>query len=114
MKILHALSERELGPILDFVHDRRYDIDRVSLDVARRELRIPVYLGSRQCEGTLLIRGATRFELKDEAQIGEGDINTIRYKGRHLEITGAFPVSIRVEVESLDVELAVPDNAPPA
>ena len=114
MKLLRALNNRDLGPILDFVHDRRYDIDRVSFDRARRELRIPIYLGSKDCEGTLLIRGASHFELRDEAEIGEGDIASIRCNGQRLEINGGFPVTIRVEVDRFDVELSMPDDAPPA
>lgn len=114
MKLLRAVNERELGVILDLVHDRKYDIDRVSLDQIKRELRIPIYMGSRECEGTLLVRGASRFELQDEAQIGQGDINTIRRKGRRLEIRGALPVNISIEVDRLDIELATPDDAPSA
>lgn len=114
MRLLRALKESELGSILDLVHDRKYDIDRISLDETRREFRIPIYLGSRQCEATLLIRGASRFEVKDEALIGEGDINTIRCDGHRLDIQGALPVNISVDVDRFDVELEVPDNAPPA
>lgn len=114
MKRLRALNEAELGPILDFIHDQRYDIDRLSLDRASGELRIPIYLGSRQCEGTLFIRGASSYELKDEAQIGEGDINTIRKKGPRIEINGAFPVKIFIETDRFDIELTLPDDAPVA
>jgi hypothetical protein len=114
MKFLRAQNESELGSILDYVHDRKYDIDRILLDETRQELRIPVYLGSRQCEATLLIRGASKFELTDEARIGEGDINTIRRKGSRVEIDGGFPVKISIEVDRLDIELSFPDNAPPA
>ena len=62
----------------------------------------------------LLIRNALHFELEDDAQIGEGDINTISHDGKQVLIEGAVPVNITVEVERFDLELAVPDNAPPA
>jgi len=114
VKSLHASSDSDLAPILDYVHDRTYDIERVVLDAERRELRIPVYLGSRQCEGTLLIKSALRFELKDDAEIGEGDINTISHSGGRVEINGAIPVKLSIEVERFDLEFIVPDNAPPA
>jgi hypothetical protein len=114
MKLLRATSAKDLALILDSVHDRTYDISRIDFDQAGGVLRIPIALGSHECEGTLLVKSASSFEVKDGARIGEGDINTIRYSGNRIEIKGALPVDITVTAEKLDIELFLPDDAPEA
>lgn len=86
MKVLRARSEKDLSPILDYVHDRSYEIERLIFDSQSKELRIPVYFGSKECEGVLVVKSALRFEIRDEAKIGEGDINTISHRSGRVEI----------------------------
>lgn len=38
MKVLRARSEKDLSPILDYVHDRSYEIERLIFDSQSKEL----------------------------------------------------------------------------
>lgn len=51
----------------------------------------------------LVVKGALRFEIRHEAKIG--------CSGR-VEIKGAIPVDISIQVDAFDVELNLPENAP--
>ena len=42
MKIVRASRPEDFGAILDYVHDRSYELDRLEFDQDRRELKIPV------------------------------------------------------------------------
>ena len=112
MKTLRASSPEDFGAILDYVHDRSFELHRLQLDLDRQELRIPIQLDRIGLEGLLVIGNAHAFSVRDDAQIGEGDINTIEYEHSLVTIKGAIPVDLKIEVSSLNIELELPDNAP--
>ncbi|MEZ5616463.1 MAG: hypothetical protein R3E35_14760 [Rhodocyclaceae bacterium] len=112
MKIVRASSPEDFGAILDYIHDRSYELNRLQFDRDRQELRIPIQLGRKGLEGLLVIRNANAFSVRDDAQIDEGDINTIEYEHALVVIKGAIPVDLTVAVSVLDIELVLPDNAP--
>lgn len=112
MKIVRASSPEDFGAILDYVHDRSYELNLLRLDQDRQELSIPIQLGPEESEGLLIIRSVSDFSVRDDAQIEEGDINTIEYEPPFVIIKGAIPVDLMIRVSTLDIELVLPDDAP--
>ena len=112
MKILRASSPENFGAILDYIHDRSYELNRLRFDQDRQELRIPIQLGRKGLEGSLVIRNATAYSVRDDAQIDEGDINTIEYAHAFVIIKGAMPVDLTIAVSALNIEWELPENAP--
>jgi hypothetical protein len=112
MIIIKATTEKEIPLILDYVHDRDYDIDQVVLSEESGELTIPVSLGNIEEKGILKIKGASSFTISDQAEIEIGDINTIRYKEGNVVVKGCLPVDIYINVSRLEIELSLPPNAP--
>jgi hypothetical protein len=129
MTTIRVLRPEELGLILDYVHDRAYDLARIDLNARDRCLSIPIKLRSstkkdlswfsfRSREeittGMMVIRKALSFRIYDNAKIGVGDINTIAFRGNQIFIDGNVPVQLTVEVEGLEIELSLPTDAKPA
>jgi hypothetical protein len=112
MKSLNASRPDEFGAILDYVHDRSYDLHRLVLDRTRNELSIPIQLGQAGFEGLLIVKNARTLSVRDGANIEEGDINTIQYVPPFVIIKGALPVDLTIEVSGLSIELRLPDGAP--
>jgi len=130
MRVLSASRPDELSPILDYVHDRNYELSRVEHNARDQTLTIPVELRStkkgerkswlffRNREtttlGKLVIKKAVGFKVVDKARIGQGDINTVKQEGNQIIVAGGIPVTLIVDVAGFDIELAVPDDAKPA
>lgn len=112
---LRAISEDRMGPILDRVHDRPYEIASIKLDVDAKLLQVPVQLRSRlftSAFGTLLLKGAVDFVVHDRAQIETGDICRILWTDDGFLIEGSLPVDIRVRCRGAkEVELLLPTEA---
>ena len=47
--------------------------------------------------------------MKDDAQINQGDINTLTNEGEYVVIRCGLPVEIRIEVTALEIELVMSD-----
>jgi hypothetical protein len=127
MTTIRALRTEELGSILDYVHDRAFDLSRIELNARDRSLTIPIKLRSNRSKkrlswfslggreetttGTMVIRKALGYRILDDAGIGEGDINTIELRGNKIFVTGSIPVQLVVDVEGLEIELSLPIDA---
>lgn len=127
MKRIVATSTREIGKILDYVHDRAFDLSKMQFDKRSGTLSIPLTVVSDETQdlkqflfvklwknpvvqATLLIKNATNFSLKDDAQIDQGIINTIIHDGGWVLIKCSVPVEIKVEIARLELELALSDT----
>jgi hypothetical protein len=104
MRILRAFHPNELGAILDCVHDQPYELNHLKFDQSRNELKIPIQQSRSRRAATLIVRNVTAFSVRDEALIGEGDINTITYTAPVVLMKGAMPVDLTIEVSSLEIE----------
>ena len=126
MKVLKASSPEELPAILDYVHDRNYDLSKVEHNAREQTVTIAIALrstkkgerkfwfpfgGETSTQGKLVVRKALGFKLIDKARIGQGDINTIGLEGSQIIIKGGIPVEVLIEVEGFQVELLLPDDA---
>ena len=128
MQKIVAKSAREIGTILDYVHDRVFRLSEVQFDKESSTLSIPLTVISDEVtdqkkfwlfintwkipvvEATLLIKNARDYSVKDEAQINQGDVNTITKKDDHVVIKCGLPVEIQVKVTALEIELAMSDT----
>ncbi|MCI0660596.1 MAG: hypothetical protein L0220_05930 [Acidobacteria bacterium] len=127
MRNITVTDAKKIGTILDFVHDRTFELSKVRLDEKSRALSIPLTVISDETkdmkkvlfvktwknpvvEATLLIKNAINFSVKDEAQIDQGIINTIAQEGNDVLIKCSVPVEIRVEVTKLELELVLSDT----
>lgn len=126
MRTLRASHQGGLSEILDYVHDRNYELSKVEHNARDQTLTIPVTLRSTKGErkswflfggretttqGKLIIKKALGFKVVDNARIGQGDINTIKQGENKVIVTGGIPVNLVVDVEGFDVELVLPDDA---
>lgn len=114
MKSIIATNPTELVGIIDYVHDRTYELDRVHFDEPRKVLTLPIKLNRKRLEGLLYIKKVQAYQVIDRAMIGEGDINTITYDGGFVLIKGSLPVELRISVTELEIELLIPFDAPVA
>jgi hypothetical protein len=127
MRRIVATNVRDIGKILDFVHDRIFTLSKVQFDKGAQTLSIPLTVISDEprdlkrflfvktwknpvVESSLLIKNARDYSVKDEAQIDQGAINTITKEGNHVVIKCSVPVEIRVEVTTMEIELVVSDT----
>ena len=118
---------KDVGVILDYVHDRFFAIEKVVIDQERQQLTIPISIiciGSRVSgkilwlerrthlikSAAILIHNVVSYELVDEAGVGQGDINTILFDGENVIIECGLPVTINIKVSNLHLELEITDN----
>ena len=115
---------RDVGEILDYVHDRVFQLSDIHFDRENALLSIPLtvvtdaltdqrtYLffstwKNPVVESELVIRSVTDCAVKDEAQTGEANINTIAAEDDSLVIKCSVPVEIKATVSTVDLELVL-------
>lgn len=128
MKIIKVSDIEDIVEIVDYVHDRWFDLpdilfdknngilsipltvrDMKVLDLRRRFLFIYTWY-SQIVEAKLIIRNVVNYELKDEAQIGQAEINVITKEGQNIVIDCSPFAMIEAKVSDVDVELILSDN----
>jgi hypothetical protein len=127
MKRLKATDINQIGGILDFVHDRTIQLDKLMFEQSNGVFTIPLTVISDQkvkewraffvrtwrcplIEAILRIKHASAVDVKDEAQIGEGAINTISTEDDCVVVKCSVPVEIRVHISALELELELTDT----
>jgi hypothetical protein len=105
-------SPNQLGDLLDLVHDRWFDAERVALDKERKA--VVIHLEEKKAnlarglkDGiSLVINNAEALAVNDTEKVRDYDINEIKFdaaSGR-LIITGGIPITIEVKVTALNIE----------
>ncbi len=105
-------SENQLGELLNLIHDRWFNVERVALDKEREtvvidleEKKANLVKGSK--DGIrLVINNAKVLTIVDTEKVHEYDLNEIKFdavNGR-LIITGGIPFKIEVKVTALNIE----------
>ena len=113
MRLL-ATDEESLRALTHAVHDWWIPVEEIAFVEADRVVTIPVgdevtpqgFVGT--AEGSthvILVHHASRPEIQDDASIGGGDINTIAFSHGIVEIECAFPLTVRIPVTSLEIEV---------
>lgn len=127
MRMLKASDMYDVGQILNYVHDRHFQLSDIHFDRTNGLLSIPItvetgtiqdvrkYLFFSMWKSTvvkaeLVIRNVVDFTLKDDAQVGRGVINTIEIEDGSVVITCALPVELKVSVSRADIELVLSDE----
>lgn len=107
-------SAAQLKDLLNLVHDCWFNAERIVLDKERKTVAIHLEkmkanLAKGSKDGmTLVIKNAEALTVNDSEKVRDYDLNEIKYdapNGR-LIITGGIPVTIEVQVSSLNIEVA--------
>ena len=127
--LLRVTTDAALAEISSGLHDEWFDLDRVTHDIERRELRVMIYPGritgriirvtrpplDRDEDlplpiGELVVRQVVSVEIRDDAEIRWYDVGDLRFDPgtNRLTLRSNFPLEISVEVEGLDVDLLRP------
>jgi hypothetical protein len=117
---------RDIEHILDRIHDRHFVFDEIIFDKVKRTLQISItVLGEEETVGQLLflkkhrmkvfeailkIHNVQDYDVIDKAQIGGAGINTLYVDDHDLIIECGIPVTIRIRIATLSIELIVTDN----
>ena len=102
-KKITARDPKELGPILDRIHDRWFDITQIRFEEAAKTVAIP-FIGD---DLTLIIHHVTELTVEDSQQIAIYDFDKFSYdsdSGR-LNILTGIPAKITISVRRLEVDL---------
>lgn len=128
MKTISISEIEQIGEILDYVHDRYFDLDKVNFDKEKKILSIPLTIVLEDkikeekkyfivstwrnpiVEAELIFKNVTGFTIEDKAEIGEADINTIYQEGEQLIIKCGIPVIIKLSVTSCEIECVASDK----
>ncbi len=130
MKKLQVFNPHEIEKLLEFLHDRSYSLEDIEFDQSQKILRIPVTVffddqhktinfetkGKKDklkhplFKAELKIKNVENYEVQDEAEIGEGDINSIFFEDGRIRIIGGIPVEITIAVTALEMELHISDT----
>jgi hypothetical protein len=127
MKHYETRSARDLDEIISRVHDRYFDLEKIVFDETQKILRIPITVIEEEitvsrniflikvhthpvCGAKLQIHMVRRFEVVDEANIGQGVINTISVEGDAVVIKCSLPVTIKATVTEFHLTLDVTDQ----
>lgn len=124
---LMVSSEQDVGRILAYVHDRHFQLSDIHFDRANALLSLPLtvetdaiqdvrkylFFSRWKCivvKADLVIRNVTDFAPTDDAQVGEGVVNSIEIGAGAVVIACALPVEVRASVSSVDIELMLSDE----
>ena len=128
MKEISITEIGRVGEILDYVHDRYFDLDKIEFDEKKRTLMIPlsVILADKTkkkrkflilstwrnsvVKAKLIFKNVIDYTIEDKAQIGEADINTIYWEGKQLIIKCGIPVVVRLNVTACSIEFIASDD----
>lgn len=127
IKNIVVTNIQEVGKILDYVHDRRFQLSHIKVDKEKATLTIPLTVVSDipidrknflflktwknpVVESELIIKNIINYAIKDEAQVGEADINIITKENNSILIKCGLPVEIKVKVTSVEIELIMSDK----
>ena len=122
MKSIKISAVREIGRILDYVHDRSFELSDVKYDSSTGILSIPLTViielvidhkvfflfhtwNNPIVKADLVVRNVTAYEIIDNAEIGVGIINTITLKDHVIRINSSVPVRIEAEISEFCIEL---------
>ena len=108
-------SVHQLSDLLNLVHDRWFNVERVTLDKERKTVVMVLEVSQRQLTKssengiTMLINNAEELTINDTERVRDYDLNDITYDvdNSRLLITGGIPITIEVKVATLNIEVIV-------
>ncbi|AGA90528.1 hypothetical protein Thimo_1754 [Thioflavicoccus mobilis 8321] len=126
MRKIRVTDIHEVGNILDYVHDRIFQLSEISFDRKNQTLNIPLTAVSDEMidrtthllfstwsnpivKCVLTINNVSEVGIMDDAQIGEAPINEITIEDGVVVIECSVPVTLRAKVANLDLQLTLED-----
>ena len=106
--VCRVTSVNQWPELLGLVHDRWFSIDDVIFRKELGTLVIPLRNRKSKEAGTvheLVINGVRNYSVIDQAEVGEYDINTVKYTPPRIQVEGNIPITITAEVDRLDIEV---------
>ena len=131
MKRIRVTAIEQVGEILDYVHDRSFDLDKIDFDKDQQTLvlHLSTWLHDKskaeiwffglyarwRCPTVaveLISRNVVEYKLEDDAGIGTGMINTISQEGNQLVVECSYgpSVMLSLNVTACDIECVVSDE----
>lgn len=105
-------SVTQLGDLLNLVHDRWFNVERVVLDKGHKA--VAIHLEAKKADlakGSkagirLLVKNAESLNINDTEKVRDYDLNEIKFDAAssRVIITGGIPITIEIKVSSLHVE----------
>ena len=106
-------SITQIGDLLNLVHDRWFNVERVALDKEHKV--VAIHLEAKKADlakGSkagirLLIKNVESLTMKDTEKVRDYDLNEIKFDvaSSRVIITGGIPITIEIKVSSLNVEV---------
>ena len=120
-------EKQEIGQLLDFLHDRPLSLDKFEYNQERKKLCFSVPIVTEDivkkrkylfvsvwenpvCEAQFCIYNVEKYEIVDNAEVGEAVVDAITYRDGLLMISCCIPVDISIAVSSLLLKLKVSDT----
>jgi hypothetical protein len=127
VRTIRATDAKQIGAILDFVHDRSFEPSKIRFDEKSKVLSIALTVISDEVkearkffvlktwkhpvvEATLLIKNVISYSVKDDAKIDEGIVNTIALTKDEVVIECSVPVTVRATVSQSEIVLSLSDT----
>lgn len=127
MDLIRVSNESELNKILDFVHDRIFDLSDIIFDEVEGVVTIPLtiildekveqkktFIVKRWkypvVASNLIVKNVISIDVDDKDQIGQGCINNFTCTDSEIIINNSVPVIIRMNVSSFEMILEITDH----
>jgi len=127
MNLIQVGNKNELNKILDFVHDRIFDLSDITFDKAEGVVTIPltVILDEKVDQkksfmmkrwkypvvvSNLIVKNVVSIDVDDKDKIGQGCINNFTCTDSEVVINNSVPVIIRMSVSSFEMILEITDH----
>lgn len=127
MDLIQVSNESELNKILDFVHDRIFDLSDIIFDEVEGVVTIPLtIIRDEKVEqkktfimkrwkypvvaSNLIVKNVISIDVDDKDQIGQGCINNFTCTDSEIIINNSVPVIIRMNVSSFEMILEITDR----
>lgn len=110
---IEITAPQEIPRILDEVHDKWFDLERVKLAPGEDALRIPIsssqqHLTTLNVKEFLLVGDVVRVDIQDTEHVGCYDIADIKFDpaARRIDILCGIPLRLSIFVNSLTIKYA--------
>jgi len=127
MDLIRVINKADLNKILDFVHDRIFDLSDITFDKVEEVVTIPLtVILDKKAEqkktfmvkrwkypvvvANLIVKNVISIDVDDKDQIDQGCINDFTCTDSEIVINNSVPVIIRMSVSSFEMILEITNH----
>lgn len=127
MGLIRVINKADLNKILDFVHDRIFDLSDITFDKVEEVVTIPLtVILDKKVEqkktfmvkrwkypvvvANLIVKNVISIDVDDKDQIDQGCINYFTCTDSEIVINNSVPVIIRMSVSSFEMILEITNH----